>query len=132
VSGSILTEQEIASTECNVFGATMINSLSSRLASMTLRRPAEQYHVVVTQRGVQSWEWAIYRDGASLPIPLRGGYYKAKNTTEAAGQVALREFRSSCPRTKECLTSDPSWSKNRPAAEAILRFAIYLRRAHDR
>ena len=27
-----------------------------------------------------------------LPVPLRGGYYKAKNTTEAAGQVALREF----------------------------------------
>jgi hypothetical protein len=59
---------------------------------MTLGRPAEQYHVVVTQRGVQSWEWEIYRDGAPLPIPLRGGYYKAKNTTEAAGQVALREF----------------------------------------
>jgi hypothetical protein len=59
---------------------------------MTLRRPAEQYHVVVTQRGVQSWEWEIYRDGVLLPIRLRGGYYKAKNTTEAAGQVALREF----------------------------------------
>jgi hypothetical protein len=68
----------------------MINSLSSRLGppewdwgklpSMTLRRLAEQYHVVVTQRGVQSWEWEIYRDGAPLPIPLRGGYYKAKNT----------------------------------------------------
>ena len=59
---------------------------------MTLRRPGEQYHVVVTQRGVQSLEWEIYRDGAPLPVPLRGGSYRTKNTTEAAGQVALREF----------------------------------------
>lgn len=59
---------------------------------MTIPSPAEEYHVVVTQRGVQSWEWEIYRSGKPLPVPLRDGNYKAKNTTEAAGQVALREF----------------------------------------
>jgi hypothetical protein len=55
----------------------------------------------VTQRGVQSWEWEIFRGGMPLPVPLRGGNYKAKNATEAAGQVALREFLEALDREQQ-------------------------------
>jgi transcriptional regulator with XRE-family HTH domain len=39
--------------------------------------PPNEYHVVVTLRGL-SWEWEIYRDGISLPVPLRDGFYRSK------------------------------------------------------
>jgi hypothetical protein len=54
-------------------------------------RPVHEYHVVVTRRA-SSWGWEIYRDGVPLPVPLRGRYYKSKRATEAAGDIALREF----------------------------------------
>jgi hypothetical protein len=53
--------------------------------------PVHEYHVVVTRRA-SSWGWEIYRDGVQLPVPLRGGYYKSKRATEAAGTLALRGF----------------------------------------
>ena len=54
-------------------------------------RPVHEYHVAVARRA-SLWGWEIYRYGVPLPVPLRGRYYKSKRATEAAGNVALREF----------------------------------------
>jgi hypothetical protein len=59
---------------------------------MTARAPVDMYHVVVTLRGLSSWEWEIYRDGEPLPVRLRDGPYKSKSAAGAAGRVAIREF----------------------------------------
>jgi transcriptional regulator with XRE-family HTH domain len=53
---------------------------------------SNEYHVVVTQSGLSSWEWEIYRDGIPLPVPLRDGFYRFKSAAEAAGRIAIREF----------------------------------------
>jgi hypothetical protein len=60
-------------------------------------RPVHEYHVVVARRA-SLWGWEIYRDGVPLPVPLRGGYYRA---TEAAGALALRGFLDALDREQD-------------------------------
>jgi transcriptional regulator with XRE-family HTH domain len=55
--------------------------------------PPNEYHVVVTQRGL-SWEWEICRDGIPLPVPLRDGLYTSKSA--ALGQSPKQVNRSAC------------------------------------
>jgi hypothetical protein len=59
---------------------------------MTARAPVQMYHVVVTLRGLSSWEWEIYRNGKPLPVRLQEGPYKSKSEAGAAGRIAIREF----------------------------------------
>jgi|HubBroStandDraft_4_1064222.scaffolds.fasta_scaffold174486_2 hypothetical protein len=63
-------------------------------------RPVHEYHVVVARRA-SLWGWEIYRDGVPLPVPLRGGYYKSKRATEAAGALALRGFLDALDREQD-------------------------------
>jgi transcriptional regulator with XRE-family HTH domain len=70
-------------------GATLMGS--GKVASKVPPPTSNEYHVVVTQRGL-SWEWEIYRDDMPLPVPLRDGFYRSKSAAGAAGRIAIREF----------------------------------------
>ena len=56
------------------------------------RAPVDQYHVVVTQRHVASWEWEIHRNNEPLTVPLWDGPFESAHAAEEAGAVALREL----------------------------------------
>jgi hypothetical protein len=57
-----------------------------------------KYSVVVRQPDTFSWQWEIFRDGQALPIRLRGGPHRSKNSADRAGKAALREFLSALDR----------------------------------
>jgi hypothetical protein len=68
---------------------------------VTLLRPAPEYRVVTSRRGVTSWAWEIYRDGEPLPVPVKDGNYKSRRVAELAGNVALREFLEALAREQD-------------------------------
>jgi transcriptional regulator with XRE-family HTH domain len=64
---------------------------SDEAASKVPPPTSNEYHVVVTQRGL-SWEWEIYRGGIPLPVPLWAGFYSSQSAAEAAGRISIREL----------------------------------------
>ena len=55
-----------------------------------------QYTLLVAQdgRGLFTWEWEVYRNGAPLPARLRQNGFSSEYIAKAAGEKARREFLS--------------------------------------
>src|SRR5580704_12379104 len=63
-----------------------------------------KYHVVVEQPDARSWLWGweIYRNDQPLPVRLRGGRHRSKQSAQNAGAKALREFLRGLDREQKC------------------------------